>query len=53
MQTYRLASLREVPSLDRAKRDEVLRALRNAGISIRQIERLTGIGRNAVARVTA
>lgn len=53
MQAYHLASLREVPSLDRAKRDEVLRALRNAGISIRQIERLTGIGRNTVARVTA
>lgn len=53
MQTYHLASLREVQSLDRAKRDEVLRALRNAGISIRQIEQLTGIGRNTVARVTA
>lgn len=40
----------EVRSLPREQRNAQLRALRDAGLSIRQIERLTGVGRNIVAR---
>ncbi len=34
----------------REERDSALRALKNCGLSIRQIERLTGIGRSIIAR---
>lgn len=37
-------------SVERGRRDAVLLELKRAGLSIRQIERLTGIGRNIVAR---
>ncbi|SET26564.1 REP element-mobilizing transposase RayT [Olsenella sp. KH3B4] len=37
-------------SVERDRRDAVLLELKRAGLSIRQIERLTGIGRNIVAR---
>ena len=37
-------------SVERGRRDAVLLELKTAGLSIRQIERLTGIGRNIVAR---
>ena len=40
----------EVPRDDKAERDEVLAELRRKGLSIRQIERLTGIGKNIIAR---
>ena len=48
-------SLDELPpsrlkSVERGRRDAVLLELKRAGLSIRQIERLTGIGRNIVAR---
>lgn len=36
--------------LDKAERDRAIRRLKASGLSIRQIERLTGIGRNIVAR---
>ena len=36
---------------DRSKRNDALRKLKDAGLSIRQIERLTGIGRNIIQRV--
>ena len=36
--------------MDRAARDEALRKLKKAGLSVRQIERLTGINRGAVQR---
>ncbi|WP_455137803.1 transposase [Thermophilibacter sp.] len=42
-----LAAVRTLPP---ARRNELLRALRDAGLSIRQVERLTGVGRNTVAR---
>lgn len=38
-------------SMDRAARNDALRRLKQAGLSVRQIERLTGIGRNIVQRV--
>ena len=37
-------------SVRRGRRDAVLLELKSAGLSVRQIERLTGIGRNIVAR---
>ena len=36
---------------DRASRNAALRQLKEAGLSIRQIERLTGIGRNIIQRI--
>ena len=39
----------EIPSDDKAKRNEILAELRRRGLSVRQIERLTGIGRNIIA----
>ena len=41
-------NLYEIKSLDRSARNKVLRKLRDAGLSIRQIERLTGIGRGII-----
>lgn len=38
-----------LPLLPREQRNAAIRRLRDAGLSIRQIERLTGIGRNIVA----
>ena len=43
-------SLDAIKALPRALRDERLRSLKSAGLTIRQIERLTGIGRGTVAR---
>ena len=40
----------KVGELPKKERDEKIRALGGSGFSIRQIERLTGIGRNTVAR---
>lgn len=42
--------LTEVPVDDRKVRDSLIRELRNRGLSVRQIERLTGIGRGIVSR---
>lgn len=39
-----------VRSLSKPERDEILRNLRAEGLSIKQIERLTSIGRNIIAR---
>lgn len=41
----------DVKTLSPTERNEKLRALRCSGLSIRQIERLTGIGRGIVSRV--
>ena len=41
----------ELKSLDKQSRDEGIAKLRRAGLSIRQIERFTGIGRGIVSRV--
>ena len=40
----------EIPALPRNRRDEALKALFDKGVSIRQIERLTGIGRGIVQK---
>jgi len=40
-----------IQSYDKGRRDEALRKLKEAGLSNRQIERLTGIGRSIVQRV--
>ena len=40
----------ELKALSRARRNELILKLKNAGLTIRQIERLTGIGRNIIAR---
>lgn len=42
--------LGEIKTLPRLRRSEALRALKSAGLSTRQIERLTGIGRSTIAR---
>ena len=36
--------------MDRAERNEALRKLKKAGLSVRQIERLTGINRGTVQK---
>lgn len=43
-------TLAEVRTLPPARRNALLRALRDEGLSVRQVERLTGVGRNIVAR---
>lgn len=42
--------LSEIPVGDREARDALIRELRARGLSVRQIERLTGIGRGIVSR---
>ena len=42
--------LHAVPSLPKAERDALLVSLRNRGLSIRQIERVTGISRGVISR---
>lgn len=42
----------QVKELPKVQRDAALRALRAAGITVKQIERLTGIGHNRISRVT-
>lgn len=44
-------SPQDVKTLDKARRNVAIRALLNAGLSIRQIERITGIGRGVIAYV--
>ena len=41
----------EVRTLPRAERDAVIRQLRGNGMTINQVERVTGVGRSIVARV--
>ena len=41
----------EIAHLDKASRDEAIRKIRDAGISIRQAARLTGIGKATIERV--
>ena len=43
-------ALSTLPSLERPERDALLSDMKDAGLSVRQIERLTGIGRNIVQR---
>ena len=42
----------QLKALPRERRDAGLRELRGAGITIKQIERLTGIGRSTISRAT-
>ena len=44
-----LATLKTLPS---AQRQSHLQALRDSGLTVKQIERVTGIGRSSIARVT-
>ena len=43
----------EVKGLEKARRDDALRALRQAGLTRKQIERLTSIGASVISRATA
>ena len=43
----------ELQSLDKKARDKALKELINVGLSMRQIERLTGISRGVVKKATA
>ena len=52
---YQLAGFSEfskLQSLEKSKRDELLLKLREAGLTIRKIEELTGLGRGMIERVT-
>ena len=40
----------ELMQYDKMKRDEALKMLKDEGMTIRQISRLTGIGRNIVQK---
>ncbi|WP_288736231.1 hypothetical protein [uncultured Enorma sp.] len=42
----------DVKKLPRERRDEALRSLRAAGITVKELERLTGVGHNTISRVT-
>ena len=42
----------QIKELPKSRRDAALRALRAAGITVKQIERLTGIGHNTISRIT-
>ena len=44
-------ALNEVKTLESSSRRKVILAMKRAGLSVRQIERLTGIGRNTVQRI--
>ena len=48
--TYGLTSSQAIQSLEAQKRDDILRNLKENGLSIRQIERLTGINRGVILR---
>ena len=52
-ETFGLPSIRDVSSQSKDRRNKVLNAMRSARLSVRQIERLTGIGRATVYRVTS
>lgn len=43
--------LGEVKGMDRLRRDDVVRRMKAAGLSVRQIERLTGIGKSTISRI--
>lgn len=44
IRSFDLSELSDVKALDKIKRNEILAAMRKAGLSIRQIQRLTGVG---------
>ena len=46
----KIASGTHLQEFDRASRDEAIRRLRNIGLTVRQIERLTGISRGIIQR---
>ena len=47
---FEVVSGSEIQKWEREKRDDALRLLKDKGLTIRQIERLTGIGRNIIQR---
>lgn len=52
-QTIGTDELAKLGTLEKGMRNALLIQLREAGLSVRQIERLTGIGRNIIQRATA
>ena len=48
--TYGITSSQAIQNLEAQKRDDILRNLKENGLSIRQIERLTGINRGVILR---
>lgn len=48
--TYGLTSSQAIQNLEAQKRDDILRNLKENGLSIRQIERLTGTNRGVILR---
>ena len=44
VRSFGLSELSDVKALDKVKRNEILTAMRSVGLSIRQIQRLTGVG---------
>ena len=49
--TYGLTSSQAIQGLEARKRDAILKNLKEKGLSIRQIERLTGINRGVILRI--
>ena len=49
--TYNLTSGTQLQQLERKDRDTALREMRKRGLSVRQIERLTGISRGIIQRI--
>ena len=43
--------LGEVKGAPRPQRDDIVRRMKDAGLSVRQIERLTGIGKSTISRI--
>ncbi|MBP7177154.1 MAG: transposase [Ruminiclostridium sp.] len=46
----KVKNIQQIQSFDREQRDSVLRQLKGAGLSIRQIERITGVNRGVVQK---
>jgi len=45
-----LPSVQELQLIDKSKRNKILKELKNAGLSIRQIERLSGVNRGVILK---
>jgi len=45
-----LPSVQELQLIDKSKRDAILRELKNAGLSVRQLERLSGLNRGVILK---
>lgn len=45
--------LRSLPSMDRSARDPLIAQMLRAGITVRQVERITGVSRGVIQRISA